>query len=208
MRPLIIIFLLTLNSCALLSKYEYGQHRYFKNSLTEKEKNEIENNGTITKRWIGYNNLGDSLVGDILVKRNNPYEFIEIGDWRAKSMLTRNDKGIGTYNREMRYDQNGNLVSMKSYFKIKGSNDYFLIEQMESIVGEVALKQIYKGFYDTGELQYQYTLLVTDFKVAKSDRLRKKEIGESIKYFDKKGGQLSYLPTNPYSGVSKFTKMK
>jgi hypothetical protein len=69
MRILTIIFLLTLNSCALLSKYDYGQHRYFKNALTEKEKKEIEINGTITKRWTGYNSVGDSLIGDILVKK-------------------------------------------------------------------------------------------------------------------------------------------
>jgi hypothetical protein len=86
------------------------------------------------------------------LKRNNPFEFIEIGDWTEKSMLTRNDAGIGTYNRELKYDQNGNLVSMKSYFKKRDGNDFFLIEQMESTVDKRGLKQIYKGFYDTGEL--------------------------------------------------------
>lgn len=208
MRLLTIIFVLTLNSCALLSKYEYGQHRYFKNSLTDNERKEIANKGTIVKRWTGSNNLGDSLIGDILVKRNTPYEFIEVGDWREKSTLTRNDKGIGTYNKDLKYDQSGNLISMKSYFKRKDSDGYFLIEQMESVIDENGLKQIYKGFYDTGELQYQYTLLVPDYKTVKSGHLKKKEVGEAIKYFDKNGGQLSYLPTNPYYGISKFTRMK
>jgi len=208
MRPLTIILALILNSCGLLSKYEYGQHRYFKNSLTEKEKKDIESNGTIIKRWAGYNNLGDSLIGDILVKRNTPYEFIEIGDWREKSMLTRNDKGIGTYNRDLKYDKSGNLIAMKSYFKKKDVADYFLIEQMESVIAGKGLKQIYKGFYDTGELQYKFVLLVTDYKAEKSDHLRKKIVDEPIGYFDRSGGQLSYLPMNPYYGVSKFTKMK
>jgi hypothetical protein len=208
MRLLTIIFLLTLNSCPLLSKYNYGQHRYFKNSLTDNEKKEIASKGTITKRWIGYNSLGDSLIGDILVKRNTPYEFIEIGDWREKSMLSRNDKGIGIYNKDLKYDQSGNLISMKSYFKKKDADDYFLIEEMESVVDDKGLKQIYKGFYDTGELQYRYVLLVSDYGTEKSDHLRKKEVAEPIKYFDKSGGQLSYLSTNPYYGISKFTKMK
>ena len=78
----------------LISRYEYGQHRYFKNSLTENEKKQIDDKGTITKRWTGYNNLGDSLIGDILVKRNTPYEFIEL-ETGEKSMLTRNDKESG-----------------------------------------------------------------------------------------------------------------
>ena len=208
MRLLTILVLLTLNSCGLFSKYDYGQHMYFNHSLTKKEKEDIETIGTITKRWIGYNNLGDSLIGDILVKRENHYEFIEIGDWKEKSMLTRNDNGIGTYNRELKYDQNGNLISMISYFNKSDTDEYFLIEHMESTIEQEGLKQIYKGFYDTGELQYQYSLLVTDYKSMKSDHLRKKDLNGAIKYFNKDGQQLSYLPTNPYYGISKFTKMK
>ena len=181
---------------------------YFKHSLTKKEKEDIETIGTITKHWIGYNNLGDSLIGDIIVKRENHYEFIEIGDWKEKSMLTRNNNGIGTYNRELKYDQNGNLISMISYFNKPDTDEYFLIEQMESTIEQEGLKQIYKGFYDSGELQYQYSLLVTDYKSMRSDHLRKKELNGAIKYFNKDGQQLSYLPTNPYYGISKFTKMK
>ncbi|MFM7858548.1 MAG: hypothetical protein ACKO96_43165, partial [Flammeovirgaceae bacterium] len=90
----------------------------------------------------------------------------------------------------------------------RDTNDFFLIEQLESTIESKGLKQIYKGFYDTGELQYQYALVVVDYKTVKSDHLRKKEVEESIKYFDKNGGQLLYLPTNPYYGISKCTKMK
>ena len=123
-------------------------------------------------------------------------------------MLTRKDKGIGTYNKDLKYDQSGTLISMKSYFKKKDTNDYFLIEQMESAIDAKGLKQTYKGFYDSGELQYKYILLVVDHKIVKSDHLRKKQVEESIKYFDKTGGEISHLPTNPYYGISKFTKMK
>lgn len=211
MKKLTIIFLVTLNSCGLLSKYEYGQHMYFKNSLTANEKKEIDKKGSIIKRWIGSNNLGDSLIGNILIKKNNPYEFIEIGDWKEKSMLTRNNNEIGNYIKELKYDEKGNLIFEKSYFKKRDSKEYFLIEEMESSIytdEQKAMRETYKGFYDTGELQYQVTLRVTDCNTVKSDHLRKKEIKEPIVYFDKKGKELPYLQVNPYYGISKFTKMK
>lgn len=203
-----MILLLALSSCGLLSKYDYGQHTYFKHSLTEEEKKAIENNGTIIKRWVGTNNLNDSLTGNILVRNGKPYEFIEVGDWHEKSQLTGNSKVLGTYNRELSYDQQGNLVSMTSYFKKRNSDDYWLIETMESVTDSKGLMQVYKGYYDSGELQYQYSLYVTDFGKTRSDYLRTKEVAEPIQYFDKSGQQIAHLPIAPYEGISKFTKMK
>src|SRR5687767_5653293 len=91
---LLILLGITFSSCGVFSRYHNGQHRYFNQALTKEEKAKIYATGTIVKQWVGTNNLGDSLIGNLLVEPIWPkgYEFIEQGTWKHNYAVTRNGR--------------------------------------------------------------------------------------------------------------------
>ena len=192
---------LVITSCGLVSKYQSGQHSIYAKMLTQRDKDQINENGEITKD-IELGNRADNelLKGTLrIIKTDNQkvFNFIEIGQWINHGRYASSGREHNVEFRDtITYDNNGNTVLRHVFDKQDGifrmTNDW----TSEMINGSFI--QHFK-VYHKGILVEDYSKKVLNPSNPKSDLQKKKIlIGVDKGYYS--NGKLAFIKTYDQEG--------
>ena len=180
MKPLAFILLFFLSGCAIFDGYQDNQHSWYHKELTDSEKEEIKRSGFLYKEK-SIKNGNEYLYGRLLIiesRKQNRYNFIEIGDWSEERSYWSDGIIKGMDKRRTLYDFNGNILSREVWDKPKSQEDYYLLESIRShfqiINGDSLLIQKITGYYSSGIKKFEVKVAVPAYKEKLSDRLKSK----------------------------------
>jgi len=183
----------SISSCAVFDKYQDNTHTWYHASLTKAEKNSIEMNGWITKKWEGKNTNGDFSEGKLYVRKTwtkNYYEFIETGLWTERHSASASKGWKAIIKDSIVYDASGNILFKEKVMdELNDSKGQFIIEKWTSTLAD-SLRQTVTVFYSNGQIKSRETFTVLEYKLIESDERKEKRL-TSIETYLENGNKCS-----------------
>jgi len=190
-----------ITSCGLVSKYQNGQHSVYAKMLTQTDKEQINENGEITKDIELGNPVDNGLLKGTLriMKTENEevFNFIEVGQWIEHGRYGNSGQLHNIESRDtITYDNNGNTVLRRVYDKQDG-----VFRMTNDWTSEIISGSFIQHFkvYNKGILIADYSKKVLDSSNPKSDlQKRKISVGTDKGYYQ--NGKLAYIKTYDQEG--------
>ena len=184
-RPLVFVLALLFHSCALLDGYTSNQHAAYHQVLTDAQKAEIVQNGSVELLYSS-KSVNRLEKGTLLVRKDrNRYNFVERGAWIEKRF-----DGLDTtefiVDRKIHYDQYGNIRKKKTYANHARHGTYLSdvwTSELKIVDGDSVLIQHIDNYYTNGQVAIKLSVAVPNYREVRSDYLKTKyRVGEEYKY--------------------------
>jgi hypothetical protein len=172
-----ILGLFVVSGCTVFSPYKTTWDYWYYKSLSTSEKSIVETQKQFVKDWHGTNKQGDSVIGKLLITKNNAgrFNFTEIGTWQHK-YIGQGAKGWRAVVKDsIVHDDYGNILYREEYLdENQDTLGPYLFEKWTTTNTD-SLRQTITSYYPNGQIRYiqritvlNATELVTDYRKRKA----------------------------------------